>query len=102
MVPSFSGGELLIIEQHERPPYENSPPTATTEASQDRSNGFSKSGRASTGADANFKLRASNAVYCSSPHTNSHLPDSKLLIGAAIFAKLDINLLQKLAKYKKY
>ena len=75
------------------PFYESSPPTATTEASHNRLKGYSKLGRASTGADVNFNFNASNAAYCPSPHTNSHLPDNKLLIGAAIFAKFDMNLL---------
>ena len=74
-----------------RPPCASSPPTATIEASVVTSKGCSKLGNANTGADVNFYLSNSNAIYCSEPHTNSREPDNKFNIGAAIFAKLVIN-----------
>ena len=72
---------------------DNSAPSPTTDASQQSSNGLSKSGNFNTGADVSLALRVSKALCFSNPHTNGPLANNKLLIGAAIVAKCDIKLL---------
>ena len=70
---------------------DNSAPNPTTDASEQSSKGLSKSGNFNTGADVNLALRVSNEHCYSKPHTNGPLLNNKLLIGAAIVTKCNVN-----------